>query len=209
MGNPLSKIGGFFKTHGLDLLEIGVSAAGGGPILQTVKAIAGVPQDADEDQTVTALSADPAKLVELQKYQLDNAKEIRGMVLNAKSKADAEDTTRIVAVNATMQAELARPLGTGFFTVLLNFYKSAWRPTFGFVFTLAFGHALYTLIRIMADHPELATDLVPEVMYLLIAGAAVLGIQIKLRTDEKNAATGNAKKPLSEAISTVIRGNGT
>ncbi len=83
---------------------------------------------AEPDKLAEAIKADPEAALKLRQIELDNKTELERLTLQAETQKLAEDTKRIQAVNATMQAE-ARSTW---------WFSAFWRPFWGVTSALAF-----------------------------------------------------------------------
>lgn len=157
-----------------------------------------------DDAIAAAIRADPTgaaiKLAELQKEKAERFEELAfettKLEIEERKHALAEETKRILSenettakniaeVNATMRAEYQTD-GT---------FKSGWRPFFGWQFGLSFmamtGTMIYGAVQaIQAGEWDIAQRLALTALGMMASGGAVLGVNIKMRSDDKKVMNG-------------------
>ncbi|WP_018126134.1 3TM-type holin [Desulfovibrio oxyclinae] len=148
-------------------------------VAETASNVARTLTGADDESAVDALKADPSLLVEFQTRMRQFAmQEMR------------EKTQRLQEINRTMRVEYESA----------NTYKTGWRPAVGWV--LAFSFLIIVLAVVVPwvwftfEDPaqvspmlESAARLIGALNNPIIAMAAVLGVLIKKRSDDKHAAS--------------------
>ncbi|WP_018124961.1 3TM-type holin [Desulfovibrio oxyclinae] len=145
---------------------------------ETASNVARTLTGADDESAVDALKADPALLMEFQTRMRQFAMQEM-----------QEQTKRLRQINRTMRTEYESA----------NTYKTGWRPAVGWV--LAFSFLIIVLAVVVPwvwftfDDPsqvspmlESAARLIGALNNPIIAMAAVLGVLIKKRSDDKHAA---------------------
>lgn len=147
-------------------------------VTETPEALAGATQNAEQR-------------AELLRIEKEHKREILRLTLNAQAKADAEETARLSEINATMRAELAQD----------GIYKSGWRPAIGWVLAMAFGVMSLAMAASLLRDPSQLPSIMDGIITLVVAMAAVLGVNISARSKDKRVAmTGEAPRSFLDAI---------
>jgi hypothetical protein len=142
---------------------------------------------------LVAATQDPAKQAELIRIENEHKRELTRMAFEAQAKADAEETARLSETNATMRAELSHE----------GVYKSGWRPAIGWVLAMAFGVMSVAMAVSLLRDPSQLPAIMDGVITLVVAMAAVLGVNINARSKDKRVAmTGEAPRSFLDAIRT-------
>jgi hypothetical protein len=193
------------KIGGTALPLLGAAASGpAAPLVQSLIANALGTEGSDEAIS-KALESDPEALLKLKTLESEERLELRRLTIEQARLAIGErqaeiaaDTAQQQQVNETMRAEL----------VASDWYKSSWRPTFGYGFTLSWLLLIGGVVYSMCFNPEQAPAVMNALVALqplLIMGAAILGVNIHQRSKDKRAGSGH-EESLSGALSTVLRG---
>ena len=146
----------------------------GGPVGGTVGTLIahalGVPDS--PDAVDAALKADPQALAKIRELEIQQSVQLQQLAVTAEQNRMASDTQRILAVNATMQAESKAE----------HVMQWAWRPFNGFAFgvTLFLNYALPALVNSLVI-PFLSRPPAPIVPgeipeFVFMAWGAVLGV---------------------------------
>lgn len=140
---------------------------------------------------LVAATQDPEKKVELVRINNEHRQELTRLALEAQAKADAETTQRLGEINATIRAELSHD----------GIFKSGWRPAIGWVLALAFGLMSVAMAASLLRDPSQLPAIMDGVITLVVAMAAVLGVNINARSKDKRVAiTGEAPRTFMDAI---------
>ena len=154
----------------------------GGAVGSMIAGALGVEDTPDAIQQ--ALKSDPEAAVKLQKLQNEHERELRSMDLEARSKEYAQQ-------HKTIRQELQSD----------NWYKSAWRPTIGWVLALSLGAIMGTLAYAIVMNPSNAASIMQAASGVLMFMAGLLGYNAKKRSDDKAMAAGFQPKGIGDAIS--------
>lgn len=186
-----SKIG---KTIGSAAPLVGGLLGGplGGVAGSLVASALGV--DASPHAVDNALSSDPAALARIRELEITHATELRRMAIEA-------ETTRLVEVNRTMQAEAQS----------CDPYVRRWRPTFGYAVagTWILQTVAFVAVTVYAPfaNPETGAALVNAVGDALAGlgtqwavALAVLGVNVASRTKDKMVQSGHRPKSVIEML---------
>ncbi|TDX30769.1 holin (3TMs family) [Modicisalibacter xianhensis] len=142
---------------------------------------------------LVAATQDPAKKAELIRINNEHRQELTRMAFEAQAKADAEETARLSDINATMRAELNHE----------GVFKSGWRPAIGWVLAIAFGLMSAALSYALLRDPSQLPSIMDGIITLVVAMAAVLGVNISARSKDKRVAmTGESPRSFLDAIRT-------
>lgn len=120
---------------------------------------AGLGVTATPDAVKTALATDPDAAVKLAQIVSDGKTQLQALLVQAEQNRLAADTSAILAVNATMQAEDKSD----------HWPTYSWRPFVGFVFGIMFGGVYFVL-----PLAHLPVPVVPTEAWMAIGG--VLGV---------------------------------
>lgn len=165
---------------GLPLLGAALPLPGGEAIGAAIASQIGTNEK--PEAILAKLQGDPDALLKMQKFEIDNAMQLKLIAERAQADADAADAAQVASVNTTMQAEATNSASE-------NWWQTGWRPFNGYVVGLTsflatmfvcflFYKALtapnaqggLTLPAVLAVIPQLAQSVA---MLLAIPGAAV------------------------------------
>jgi len=161
-------------------------------VVDTAKAVTG--QD-DEQAAVEAIKKDPKQ-----------ARQFKEKMAQIELELEREETKRLSQINKTMRAEYEA-----------KGWKSGWRPFFGYIFTLSYGilflgaialifyaatESIAQAVKLMGSLGDMVAAFTP----LLGIGLAVLGVQMRQRSKDKELASGQAPKGIVEQISGIFGG---
>jgi hypothetical protein len=130
------------------------------------------------DAVDQAIQTDPDAAAKIKQAELDQAVEMRKLLLTAQAATLQEQTKQQQSVNETMRAELA---ATGVF-------KSGWRAAVGWIMALSFGAMTIALCWAVITDPTQLTDAISGLMTMVIAMAGVLGVNIHKTSQERQIA---------------------
>ena len=150
------------------------------------------------DEILEAIKTNPEAALKLKEIESNNEVELQKAILLAESAKIAEQTKQIIAVNATMQAEVSHGGFSGF-----------WRPFWGVVSGTAFGVvAVFVCFlgyqAVLGGKPE-ALNMIPQLvtsMSLLFAiPGAILGVSAYQRGKMQRAQAGESlQKSIIDSI---------
>jgi hypothetical protein len=174
---------------GKDTVAVAETVAG------AAKAVTG---EADLQTAADKIMADPQLALQLQ-----------GQLVSLEATALREETKRLAEVNETMRAEYESG----------STYKTGWRPFIGWTFGGSL--AVYVLsmcagflIAVVGD-PKTAKDIVSSMSELASALSltwgsclAVLGVAVKMRSDDKKTASGLPTLGIADALARRIAAKG-
>lgn len=146
---------------------LGPAGTAVGSLIASALGVANTPDAVD-----AALKADPDALVKVRQLEIEQATQLKTLAIQAEQNRLAADTQRILAVNATMQAEGKSE----------HWAQWLWRPFNGFAFgvTLFCNYAVPALVNALVipwfTHPAPAVvpGEIPE--FVFMAWGAVLGV---------------------------------
>jgi len=181
--------------------DIGGIVASAAPVLGTLLggpaggAVGGIiasvlGSEAKPDAVAAAIQADPDAMVKLRQIEADHEADLQRMVLEA-------ETTRLGEVNATMRAEVASSDG----------YVRRARPTFMYVIAASVLIEVIIAGMVVLVAPEQIGQL--ATLYSALAtpqgiAAAMCGVYIKARSDDKAVAAGEAPGGLWNALASRL-----
>ena len=124
------------------------------------------------DAVAEALKADPQALAKVRELELQQAVDLRKLAIQAEQNQLAADTQRILAINATMQAEAKSE----------HWLQWAWRPINGILFgvTLTLNYVAPAIINALvlpwldASVKPVVAGTIPDMVF--ISWGAVLGV---------------------------------
>lgn len=127
-------------------------------------------------------SQDPALQIKLAEIENSHAQKILELHLSHQVREQEEETKRLAEINATMRAELESG----------NVFKSGWRPFGGWVLMGCFALLNLAVVYAFVQDLSLVSDqqFTSLVIWLIAAQAAVQGVNIKKRSDDKVVARG-------------------
>ena len=140
-----------------------------------------------------AATQDPDKRAELVRIDNEHKRELTRMAIEAKAKADAEETARLAETQATMRAELS----TG------GWFKTGWRPMVGWVMAYSFAALATGLTWTMVSDPSQFPSIVDTAIALIVVMGPVLGLNLRERTKTYQIKAG--QKPTSFLDSLLLR----
>ena len=135
------------------------------------------------DAVAQAVVSDPAAAVKLHTLEREHEREMRTLQLEA-------ETARIKEVNTTMRAELQHD----------GWFKSGWRPMIGWVVAFSFGALMLALVYAILKSPATASEVVTSATVIITMMLAVLGVNIKQRSNDKARQVGVEPVGLLQAI---------
>lgn len=145
----------------------------GGAVGAMISAALGV--DNDPVAVLSKLQSDPAALLKVKAMEQEHEREMMTLSLTA-------ETKRLSDVNSTMRAELDHD----------GWFKSGWRPSLGYVFSLSLGGLAFALVSAVLSNPAIVGD--PEfsgtMIWLFVVMGSALGINVKQRSSDKAVKTG-------------------
>lgn len=183
------------RIAGLGLPLLGGAVAGpGGAALGTILSNALDLQEDTPDAIAGALQSNPDAAIRLKEIQLQHVERLEELTLQ-RAQAEAErDAREQGEINTTMRAELVAPSG----------YRAGWRPLFGYVAAFGIGGLLAALVFAMFKDPKSAADLIESATILLTMVLAVLGVNIRSRSQDKQTPFPNRPLGLVEAFAQRI-----
>lgn len=131
------------------------------------------------DAIDVAIRTDPEAALKLRTAELENARDLRSLVLQAESKQIAE-------TNQSYRAEL----------VSGNWYQKGWRPTFGYGTAISYTSQMMALSYVIVTEPEKAPAVIAAMAAMTALwgiGLAVVGVAVWKRSDDKAIAAGGEK----------------
>lgn len=147
--------------------------------------------DNDPDEVHKALQADPSLLVQLRQAEMQHKSELQRMTVEA-------ETAQLTQINETMRAELASG----------NWFKSSWRPLFGYVMALSYGAVMFALTYKMLVEPSGAATIlqaVGDMTWIWGIGLAVLGVNVSKRSADKAAMFGQHEDTIMGALASRLK----
>jgi hypothetical protein len=140
--------------------------------------------DPTPDAVETALKADPDALLKVKQMELDNKIQLTKMHLEA-------ETNQLMAINKTMQAEMASN----------DAYVRRWRPTYGYMIAVSWfiqmstftGALAYVFVTAPANLPQVVASL--GTVFGALTGLwgialTVLGVNVSKRSADKQVQAG-------------------
>lgn len=156
--------------------------------------------DRDDEQALEKAINDPALAARLLEIQENNKTEIRKLELEAEIAEINADAAKVESINETMRVELAAKSG----------FRASWRPLFGYISAVSFGAQMLGLTYVMIFQTALLSDVAQGVGMLTTLWAialAVLGINIRSRTDEKAMESGNYEGGMFKGLAGIFKKN--
>ena len=187
-----SEIGKKIATMGLPLLANAV-VPGGGAIVSLIASALGLTND-EPDTIALALQSDPNAAVKLKELQTRHIEKLEEIALQRYQAELSAETTQQSNINKTIQEELKSD----------SSYKSGWRPLFGYFAAFGVGGILLGLVYSIFDGPENAGNIVESATVMITMMLAVLGINIRSRSQDKQAFSPNRPLGLVEAFANRI-----
>lgn len=153
----------------------------GGPAGAAIGSIAAsaLGVEATPDAVSAAIKKDPEAAAKLKAAEMENARELRAMTLQA-------ETARIAAVNETMRAEI----------VSGDKFTRRWRPLFGYIMAVTWGLIMAALAWTIVAKPDQAPNVVSAMASLgtiWSVALAVVGVSVWSRSNDKAALAGNVR----------------
>lgn len=185
---------------GATLLGGAVGGPAGASLAGSIASKLGLTSD-DPAEIARALDQDPEAAAKLK--QIESEERVRLQELNTRQTiAEVEaETERQRTVNETMRAEL-KAEGT---------FKSGWRPFIGWVFGLSIFFLIGALIYSIVRSPTIVSnpDFTGLLIWLFTAMAAILGVNIRQRSKDKELDAGVRRPGILQSIGSAIGGKGS
>ena len=173
------------------LLGTALGGPAGGAVASLIAGALGVEETPDAIEA--ELAGNPEALLKLKQLQLEHAREIKRLVLEAETKRLAEETAQLAEINVTMRAEAAAA----------DPWVRRWRPTYGYATAATWTLQMVGLTAIVGwaviRHPGDAATIIDAVaglasalMVLWAVALAVLGVNVSKRSQDKQVAAGQA-----------------
>ena len=180
---------------------LGGPAAGAGVKVAAnlISSVLGV--EPEPDKISRALQANPEALVEIRKAEMDNKAELTRLYLEAEAHEMAQETQRILAVNATMQAEAKSEKWPQYW----------WRPFIGFCTGFAFlilvlFVAILCCMAIGKNQPQILNTipgLVASFATLFAIPGGILGVSAWHRGRKQRAAAGESMGYVGKIVEAI------
>ncbi len=183
-----AEIGKKIASLGLPLLANAI-VPGGGAVVSMVASALGL-SDSSPDAVALALQTDPEAAVKLRQIEATHSERLAEIAMQGRSADLAAQTAQQASINKTMQAELESP----------SKWKSGWRPLFGYMAAFGFGGLLLALIVAIFKVPGDAGEVIESATIILTMMLAVLGVNIRSRSQDKQAAIPGRPLGLVEAL---------
>lgn len=143
---------------------------------------------------VSALE-DPAKRETLVRLNNEHERELISIRLQAETAQAQEETKRLSEVNQTIRAELATE----------GWWRAGWRPFNGWMLSASLAAVNFGLLAVVIRDPTQLPVVVDVLIWSVVAQGAVQGINIKKRSDDKQAIMGRAPTSFMDSIRTAKR----
>ncbi|RUR34489.1 3TM-type holin [Vreelandella nanhaiensis] len=135
---------------------------------------------------------DPVKRESLIRLNNEHERELIGMRLQAEAVQAQEETKRLSEVNQTIRSELAAE----------GWWRAGWRPFNGWMLSASLAAVNFGLLAVVVLDPTQLPVVVDVLIWSVVAQGAVQGINIKKRSDDKQAMMGQAPASWIEQILT-------
>jgi len=178
---------------GAPLLGFAIGGPGGATLANSVAASLGL-GDSKPDTIAKALTVDPEAAVKLQELQNRHKEKLEEISFQRYQVEQEADTAQQAEINRTMRVEYKND----------GWFKTGWRPFFGWVAGLGFGGLLLGLVVSLFKNPENAGETVASATVVLSLMLTVLGININKRSSDKQAAIPTRPVGLLEALAKRI-----
>ncbi len=182
---------------GLPILGNAILPGAGGAAGAMIAEVLGV--DQEPDAIVRAIDADPDAAIKLRQVEGQERVSLRRIAAEVTVAEMLERQNALSEINQTIRAELATD----------DRFKSSWRPMFGYVMAFAFGW-LFAVVgvvilaaafgRDMTNTVNVVASLTGTITTLFGIGLAVLGIQIRERSRDKQTLAGMQPRSLVESL---------
>ncbi len=192
MAVNFAEIGKKIAALGLPLLANAI-VPGGGAVVSMIASALGL-TDSTPDAIAQALQTNPDAAIRLKELEARHTERLEEIALQGRQAELAAQTEQQGNINRTMQAELNAP----------SAWKSSWRPMFGYMAAFGFGGLLAGLIVAIFKEPASAGKLVESATIILTMMLAVLGVNIRSRSQDKQAAIPGRPIGLIEAFATRL-----
>ncbi len=192
MAVNFAEIGKKIAALGLPLLANAI-VPGGGAVVSMIASALGL-TDSTPDAIAQALQTNPDAAIRLKELEARHTERLEEIALQGRQAELTAQTAQQGNINRTMQAELNAP----------SKWKSGWRPLFGYMAALGFGGLLAGLIVAVFKEPGSAGKLVESATIILTMMLAVLGVNIRSRSQDKQAAIPGRPIGLIEAFATRL-----
>lgn len=179
------KIAGFAP-----LLGGAIMGPGGAALGALVANAVGADDPQDPASIAVAIDRNPDAAIRLQEVQNAHKERLEELALQRYQAELNAETAQQQQVNETMRAEYTAKSG----------YRAGWRPLYGYVSAIGFGGILAALIYALFTNPGKASDLINSATVVLTLMLAVLGVNIKQRSNDKAIAVGQRPLGIVEAL---------
>lgn len=141
-------------------------------------------------EAVAQAMRDPEAAIKIKQIEQEHEREILSLSLQA-------ETTRLSEINKTMRAELKAD----------GWFKSGWRPGIGWVFGGSLGYLVGVMGYTLLQDPTLVSDsdFMGAVIWLIGTMGAVLGVNVKQRSNDKARQHGYEPPGFMSSIATRVR----
>nr|MDA3920991.1 3TM-type holin [Salinisphaera sp.] len=130
------------------------------------------------DAVSAAIASDPQAAAKIKQAELDNAVQMRQLLVTARTTELQQRSADLSQVNQTMRAELGAD----------GVFKSGWRAAIGWTMALSFACMTGSLCYALIDDPGRLNDVISGLMTMIIAMSAVVGVNIHKTSQEKQTA---------------------
>jgi hypothetical protein len=149
--------------------------------------------EATPDAVSQALQTDPEAAIKLRQMELDHAKEMRSMLIQA-------ETNHLAEVNATIRAEYQQE----------DKFVKRWRPTLGYAVTLSWTLTWFAVCYVIVFDTSKATAVVNALSATAVmwsVALTLLGVSVNKRSQDKQVSAGQTPSTLVGGIIGAIKNN--
>ncbi|WP_311064092.1 3TM-type holin [Halomonas sp. DWK9] len=133
-----------------------------------------------------AIQADPQAVERLRRLEQEHEREMLKLSLES-------ETARLSEINQTMRAEVGSE----------STFRAGWRPFNGWMLALSLASVNFGLIGVIIKDPTQLSVVVDVLIWSVAAQAAVQGVNIKQRSNDKARQMGQTPSGFMDAISAI------